>query len=200
MRIAGRRIALLGFLLLSIGFFLPQVEGCHEPIVPARDVRNGNPILLLTLFAPFVFGFLGLVAYTVITLWRRIRIERVVAKGWCGMCAVFVAAVSVECVRELAAANSSGWATGGLATGGVFLTLGVVLLAAFRVRPFRRVGMCTLPCAACSLAFFGFWIMACSDGLRCGIWLSAGGSALIVSGALLDALAPPPKFVPSSEL
>lgn len=198
MRIAGRRIALLGFLLLSICFFLPQVEGCHEPAVPSEIVRDDGAISLLSLFAPFVFGLLGLGVYLIMNVARRAGIERVVGAAWCVLCGVFLLAVSVESFRIWA--GSSGPLEGQVAMAGVFLTLALVLTIALRARVFRRLALCTLCCSTASLAYFIWWIVQAWGDLYYGIWLSATSCVLITAGALLDVLAPPPELVPSVDL
>ena len=52
-----RGITFVGLLLLCVCFFLPQVKGCTEPVVPAIETYESGPGWLFVWGLPFVFAF-----------------------------------------------------------------------------------------------------------------------------------------------
>ena len=83
-------------MLLCVCFFLPHVQGCGQPIVPADETASKGWNFLLGLGLPFFFGFVRLALGGLVwALRHRRRARRLVA-----------AIASVICILMLVAGGA----------------------------------------------------------------------------------------------
>ena len=179
----------LGGLLLATSFFLPALDSCNNPIVPAElavetisdttarlDERG---VLFLLVIAPYLFGLI-----TVPVTLRRVfdggRFER--GMGWSEATLLGTTATAALILVSWEFARN-GVGTVPAVFGTIALVAGAYLMSAL----YRGLGglVCVRwYCSVCCLAFHT-WLMG--EGPRYGLFVSLGGAVLIGAGAYAEA-------------
>lgn len=188
----GRFLSLTGFVLLCVSFFLPQVPGCNEPIVPADETVGSNGAFLIALGIPFLAAALLLPFYACHALsWlvRSPRARKTIALIVCVLALLALVPGTLRMaepipswmaspIRELSAWVWIG-CTGFCALVTVLAFAGLASRSAD-----RKAAAAVFGVGAASLVYFGFWVW-CGEALY-GLWVSVSASGLIALGAAID--------------
>jgi len=184
-----RSVSFLGFLLLAVAAFLPQVKGCNTPIIPVHEVfeKNGglfSQIAWEALFLPFLVAFPLIIIYILHSLIRRPHGRAVLTSIACSLLALAIGYGCFFAARNNLSAPLNFWQV--LAT---MLAAGAViaLLAALRPGKPRSFPRCLVAVGICSLTYFLFW--PCEAGIKgiyYGLWVSVAGSVLIAIGGVWE--------------
>ena len=87
----ARRITLLGILLLCTGFFLPQVRGCKEDVVPVMWTVDSSGCFLVQWGLPFVFAFAAVIFLGLRRLARSEKAAKWIRRAACVFCVLILA-------------------------------------------------------------------------------------------------------------
>ena len=191
----SRRVSLAGFVLLCVCFFLPQVRGCGEDVVPFITVvtpdstytdYHGAKFLVLW-GLPFIFAFAGIVFF--VLRWR-LKSSRA-ARRVTGAACIFSALILVHASWLMAMTSGVPTELGieellSLAAAYVLLAMCVASLLLLRRRwSAVRMPLCFLFGALASLVYFIYWVRA---NPLFGLWFSMLACILIIVGSVLEVL------------
>lgn len=206
LRIISRCFSLTGLGLVCVSFYLPQVQACNSPVVPAEDVAN-NWSLLFGAFLPFALAMclapLGLLRLLI----RRVGFQRVVSMlimMWClaslGWASAQFASLMIE----------EGWRVLKLPFGICIAVVWLALLACSVLmlrKPWqRRPGWALALTGLSATVYFG--VHAGTHDALYGVYVSTAGAATWMLGGFLEVWAeagqplPPrdPQLLPQSSL
>jgi hypothetical protein len=194
---AARRLLGFGGLVLASAFFMPAVEGCGDPVVPAGmvwdELDDGVPSAanLAEVFLWFIAAYLFGLVCLIIAL--RSRSYRLQTERSLGISVPFIfgtvvvllgCAILIEVVWK-----SASWDT----AGALFAT--ITLLSMMYFMRSLRMGVSGLLClrwytSLCCILWFGYWLLAGLFGggrTYYGLWLSLFGSACILTATFVEA-------------
>jgi len=208
--LVSRKVSLSGVVLLCISFFLPQVKGCSEDVVPSlcvvtpdvplvlTAVRSGESVtcgrtdyhgakFLLFWGLPFLFGFVGAACLALRRLARSERASRLATKIMCTFTALILAHSCLLTVLLSRGEARDMLQVLGFTAATLLLVMCVASLVLLRKRwSAVRMPVCFLFCAASSFVYFiymGLWLRPLF-----GLFLSILACLLIAIGPVLEIL------------
>jgi len=188
-------MTLVGLLLLCVCFFLPQVKGCNEPVIPVEETLEMGPGWLFIWGLPFVFAFVVGLLYC---LWCFSRKEGVRASLMWLVCACCILILGYGCFQVIMVAGEAiddGGRTGDATLSIVAGLLAVVTIAACtaaaRACDEAKGPMCVFVFGLASIGYFLYWPLIAGYETYYGLWLSVAGSVLVSVGGLWEALSDP---------
>ena len=205
----GRHISFSGFVLLCVCFFLPQVQSCTTPFVPASKVFSEGSdqpraalIMLVTLLLPFTVAFLASVIYLLRPALRSAKARRTLTAGLrkLALLVLLIGSIGLAIFFNIddgyhsddPAIESRMHADEAITMVclSVMLVVAVVaLIVAMRARP-SLMAPVTIGCLGVCFAAY-FLMMSLTGDPLYGIWVSVTASGLIAIGGLWEALAAP---------
>ncbi len=193
---AARRLLGIGGAVLASAFFMPAVQGCGDPVIPAEmvwDELDSSPSLadLASIFLWFIAAYLfGLICFIIALRSRgyRVRTERSLGIS---MPFIFGAAVLV---LGCALLISLIWQSPSWDAFGAILAIITLLSIMYFARSLRMGvgGLLSLRWYAslCCILWFGYWLVVGLIGnetVYYGLWLSLLGSAYILIATFVEA-------------
>jgi hypothetical protein len=176
----------VGLLLLCVCFFLPQVKGCSEPVVPAMETYENGPEWLFVWGLPFVFAFVVGLLYGLSYLSRE---EGERATGMVCTCCILTLGWGFIQLVEVWGDEFNWLALLILSLLGA-LTLAACIAAA-KASTEAKGPMCVFLFGLASTGYFLYWPVLAEFKTYYGLWLSVTGSVLISVGGLWEALSDP---------
>ena len=189
----GRLTTFVGIVLLCVSFWLPQVEGCSDDIVPSHETVESGGTFLFLLALPFLVGFVLAVLYVLRMVLRRVRARATADGVTCVFCvlALLWGAVLVGCVLveqdipgKLPSLDLEDlmWIALG---GAVWLSLA----AALAVAVIRKLGGARRPiCVCCTAVPSLFYFVLFVDDALYGLVVSVTACTLITIGSTWEAV------------
>lgn len=200
--IVGHVLSSLGLLLLCISFFLPQVRGCHDPVVPVKQTLSNSIGFYWQFFLPFFFAFLMVFIYVVRVLVRTANAKRNMIAAGCLVC-ILVLAIGSFLLGQLffdhLTADEWRWEDSfwlGVACLAGIATIVACVVAAKASGP-RKLPLCIFIVGVCSLGYFLYWVAGGVGESRIyfGLWISVAAGTLIATGGLWEAIRAGPLHV-----
>ena len=191
----GRLVSWSGWLVLCVSFFLPQVKGCTEPIIPAREAVGGGeevPYFIFTHGLPFLVAILAALWYLLRALARSDRFRRKMTAVLCATLLAGLAAGAAMMSREVFVDDFSWNGTDEILWGITTLLAIVGLLWSIAGIVFAR-GKTPPVVLACGLAGLGYFLcygIFYRDPVYYGLWVSVAGFGLVTVGGLWEMLRP----------
>ena len=190
-----RGMTFAGLLLLCVCFFLPQVKGCTEPVIPAIETYESGPGWLFVWGLPFVFAFAVGLLYG---LWYLSREEGGKALLMGLVCACCILILGWGCIQMIMVAgealndgNRTGDATVLVLAGLLIVVTIAACTAAARAYAETKGPMCVFILGLASIGYFLYWPLLAEFKTYYGLWLSVTASVLIAAGGLWEALSDP---------
>ena len=206
----AKSISLSGILLLCICFFLPQVRGCGQDIVPVAATVDLGGLFLLSWGLPFLFAIVAAVFLGLRAITKSEKTRKRLAWSACLVAALFLAwsacvtlVVSAACYLEegtWCAGRPWHFAAACALLGQAILALVVLVPAETEA----KMPACFFCCAVSALVCFLY--VGSRYESRYGLWLSVLGCILIAMGSVAEYLRPaeavssPPAGRPLEEL
>jgi len=181
----------VGLLLLCVCFFLPQVKGCTEPVVPAMETYESGPEWLLVWGLPFVLAFAVGLLYG---FWYLLRKEngRALLMGLvCACCILILGFGLVQMVMVLGKGHSVALLALVSLLGGVTFA---ACIAAAKASTEAKGPMCVFFFGLASVGYFLYWPSLGRFETYYGLWLSVTASVIIAAGGLWEAIRVRPKW------
>lgn len=191
----GKGISLLGLILLAVCFFLPQVKGCNETIVPAAATVKSGGGWLFEFGMPFLFAAVAVVFHGLRLLLASPKARRVIAVAFCVVCFLMLSysflllasRIGNHMFGQDAEPDHPQWLSAVFILGLGGLSLAVIALAFFG-RTSLQMSLATLACGAASLTYFLYWGVRIYSDTLYGLWLSVTACGLTILGSLLEAV------------
>jgi len=189
----GRVTSYAGILLLCVSFWLPQVEGCNEDIIPAHETAESGGAFLFLLALPFLVGFVLAVAYFLRMLLRRARAKAALDGVTCVFCvlALLWGAVMLGCVLLDGDIlnRASSLDLDDLVFLGMTAVVWLSVAAALAVAVIRRLGGARRPiCVGCAAVASLFYFLSFVWGARYGLLVSVTACTLITGVSAWEAV------------
>ena len=187
-----RGMTLVGLLLLCVCFFLPQVKGCREPVVPAIETCQEGPEWLFVWGLPFVFSFAVGLLYVLWYFSRKESVRALLMGLVCACCILILGWGCIQMVMVLGEALTDGNQAGDVTL--LILTcllIGVTIAActaAARAFAETKGPMCVFLSGVASTGYFLYWPLFGGFETYYGLWLSVTAGVLIAAGGLWEAL------------